>query len=44
MIDTGKFPAYRMGRVIRLRRVDMERARFVLDMEREVGSQQYLAR
>jgi excisionase family DNA binding protein len=35
MIDTGKIPAYRIGRVIRLRRVDVERSRLVLDLERE---------
>jgi hypothetical protein len=43
LFNAGKIPAHRIGRVIRLRRVDVEQARFLLGLEREVGSQQYLA-
>jgi hypothetical protein len=43
LFNAGKIPAHTIGRVIRLRRVDVERARFLLGLESEVGSQQYLA-
>lgn len=37
MIDHGKIPGYRIGRHIQLRRVDVERAAYLLDLEVELA-------